>query len=368
MRGHLRTVLLVACTAALLVLFLRNANLAEVSSQIWSADPWLLLLATGVTLVTYLVRSWRWRTMLRPIGEAPLGMAFRATVIGFAANFLLPARAGEVLRPYLLARRAGLSATSSFATILLERLLDLLTVLLLFGAFVFLFDPGVTAADPGVYRAIQAGGVLAAASALTGLAVFFVLAGHPERLGQLVLKAERVLPSRLAATVAHLARTFAAGLAVMRQPRHLVIALLLSLPLWLSIAAATWTVARAFHITMPFTGSFLLIALLTVGVAVPTPGAVGGFHYAFRLGATTFFGATSEQAVGAAIILHAVTFVPVTLLGVVFMFQEGLSLSSMKRMAREGESSDNVVARGSGAEVPRGPAGVAPARPGGPPA
>jgi glycosyltransferase 2 family protein len=356
MRGHLRTFLLIACTAALLVLFLRNANLAEVSSQIRSADPWLLLLGAAVTALTYLVRSIRWRAMLRPIGEAPLSMAFRATVVGFAANFLLPARAGEVLRPYLLARRAGLSVTSTFATILLERLLDLLTVLLLFGAFVFLFDPGMTHADPAMYWTIQAGGLLAAVTAIVGLVVFFLLAGHPERIGHLVLNVERVLPARVAAVVANLARTFASGLAVMRQPRPLVVSLLLSLPLWLSIAAGTWLVAQAFHITMPFTGSFLLIALLTVGVAVPTPGAVGGFHYAFRIGATAFYGATNEQAVGAAIILHAITFVPVTLLGGVFMLQEGLSFSGIKKMAREGKSSDNVVARATPAGAGPGPA------------
>ena len=92
-------------------------------------------------------------------------------------------------------------------------------------------------------------------------------------------------------------------------------ALLWSFPLWLSIACGIWVVAVAFHIEMPFTGSFLLMALLVVGVAVPTPGAIGGFHEAFRIGATAFFGAPNDRAVGAAIVLHAISFVPVTLLG-----------------------------------------------------
>ena len=74
----------------------------------------------------------------------------------------------------------------------------------------------------------------------------------------------------------------------------------LSLPLWLSIALGIWLVTRAFHIEMPFTGSFLIVALLVVGVAVPTPGAVGGFHYFYRLGATAFFAASNDRAVGAA--------------------------------------------------------------------
>ena len=75
------------------------------------------------------------------------------------------------------------------------------------------------------------------------------------------------------------------------------------------------------------------MALLVVGVAVPTPGAVGGFHEFYQIGATSFFGAPNDRAVGAAIVLHAISFVPVTVLGIVFMAQEGLSLGRMRGLA-----------------------------------
>ena len=88
-----------------------------------------------------------------------------------------------MLRPYLLARREGLPPTAAFATIILERLLDLVTVLLLFGVFVVLVDPASLSGDPAMYGRVKAGGLLAAAASMAGLAVFFVLAGHPERLG-----------------------------------------------------------------------------------------------------------------------------------------------------------------------------------------
>ena len=125
-------------------------------------------------------------------------MAFETTVIGFAASFLLPARAGEVLRPYLLAKREGLPPTACFATIILERLLDLVTVLLLFGVFVVLVDPASLSGDPALYARVKAGGLLAAAASVAGLVVFFFLAGHPERLGVWALRVERVLPEKLA--------------------------------------------------------------------------------------------------------------------------------------------------------------------------
>ena len=103
--------------------------------------------------------------------------------------------------------------------------------------------------------------------------------------------------------------------------------------LWIVICAETWVVARAFHIEMPFVGSWLMLALLVVGVSVPTPGGVGGFHEAFRLGATSFFAADNDAAVGAAILLHATSFVPVTILGLWYAAREGLDLKGLKQMA-----------------------------------
>jgi len=89
--------------------------------------------------------------------------------------------------------------------------------------------------------------------------------------------------------LAGIAETFARGLAIVRRPSRLLIALLLSFPLWLMICLGTWAMTRAFGLAIPFAGSFLLVAILVLGVAVPTPGAVGGFHEAFRVGATVFF-------------------------------------------------------------------------------
>lgn len=354
MRGHLRTALLLLATFGLLALFLRNASLADVTREIRGADLLLLLAGTFFTVVTYLVRAWRWQVLLAPIGRTHFSTAFRTTIIGFAANFLLPARVGEFLRPYLLARREHLDPTSAFATIVLERLVDLLTVLLFFGVFVVFFDDSLRSTEGATYQAVKTGGLSAAAAAILGAALFFVLAGHPERLARVVDRLVRVLPARVGGFITHLARTFATGLAVMRQPVHLVRALALSLPLWLSIATGIWLVTRAFHITMPFPGSFLLVALLTVGVAVPTPGSVGGFHYAYRVGATVFYGATNEQAVGAALVLHAISFIPVALLGVLFMVQDGLQLSGLKRLADEKDELEaQLDGTGPGGPVPR---------------
>ena len=126
----------------------------------------------------------------------------------------------------------------------------------------------------------------------------------------------------------------------MRQPGRMLISLVLSVPLWLAIAAGIWLTSQAFHITFPFQASFLVITFLAVGVAVPTPGAVGGFHLAYQSAAAVFFGAPADRAVGAAIVLHAISFVPVTLLGIYFMAREGLTLAGARRMAEERSKRD----------------------------
>ena len=340
MRSLIRSILIAVCTLGLLALFLRQVDLREVVREIGRAEPLALVGALVATALNYFVRAIRWQVMLRPVGHARFGTAFRTTIIGFAANSLLPGRVGEVLRPLLLARREGLRATSAFATIILERLLDLITVLALFGALVFMSESSFLARDPALYASVKYGGGVAAALSAAALIFVFLMAGHPERLGRLVRESERWLPARLAHALAHALETFASGLAVVRRPGPLVASLALSLPLWLSIASGIWLVSLAFHISVPFTGTFLLIALLTVGVAVPTPGAVGAFHYAYKLGATVFFGADPERAVGAAIVLHAISFVPVALVGLAFMVQDGIDLTRVRSMGRNGEPAE----------------------------
>jgi uncharacterized protein (TIRG00374 family) len=333
LQSALRTILVTALAAGLLAVFLRNADLGRVWTEMTSARPELLVLALVMTVLMYLVRAERWQYLLEPIGHTRYAVAFRTTVIGFAASFVLPARAGEFLRPYLLARRERLPVTAAFATVIVERMLDLVCVLVLLSIFLMFLEGGEAAASPWLYRAVWLGGGAVAPVGFAILSAMFMMAGHPERLHALVLRAERVLPERMARAVAGLARTFAEGLAVVRRPSRLVWAMAWSMVLWLAIATQVWVLVRAFDIDMPFGGSFLLTAMLVVGVAVPTPGGVGGTHEALRLGVTSFYAADNNAAVGAAIVQHAVNFVPILLLGLWFIAQDGLSLSGLRAEA-----------------------------------
>ena len=331
MRNVIRTVVVIALAIGLLAVFLRNADLSQVWASVTKARTDFLLLSLALTCGTFVVRAERWQYLLGPLGKTRFSTVFRATVIGFAASAVLPARAGEVIRPYLLARREGLSATAAFATIIVERILDLVAVLLLMAVFLIWFDPGIEARDSKAFEAVRFGGLMMAPVAVGMLAVMFFMAGHPERLHAWVLKAEAILPARIAAMIARFAQTFAEGFAVVRSPGRLAAAIAWSMVLWVAIASGIWAVSIAFGIAMPFTGAWLMLGPLVVGVAVPTPGGVGGFHEAYRFGATAFFGADNNTAVGAAIVLHAISVGPVTIAGLLFIVQDGLKLGGMAR-------------------------------------
>jgi uncharacterized protein (TIRG00374 family) len=343
MRSHIRTIIVLALAAGLVALFLRNVDLWRVVADIMRARPEWLALSLATMFVNLAIRALRWQYLLEPLGHTTFALAFRATAVGFAANSVLPARAGEVIRPYFLARLSRqdnskrMTATGAFATIILERLLDIVTVLVLLASYVFVFGRDLGLANPVMFTAVKWAGGTAAAGSLVALVVLFVLAGDPERLGRLMTRLEEVVPSALAGLIGRIAEKFARGLGAIRRPGRLLVALLWSFPLWLCIAVGIWSIAMAFQFAVPFTGSFLLIAFLVIGVAVPTPGAIGGFHEAFRIGATMLYGAPDAAAVGAAIVLHAFSIGPSLLLGLFFAAQEGLNLGGVRRLANEAE-------------------------------
>jgi uncharacterized protein (TIRG00374 family) len=335
MRSHLRTILVLALAVGLVALFLSNVDLRGVLREIMQAQPGWLALSLATMFVNLFIRAWRWQYLLEPLGQTRFMNVFRATAVGFAASSILPRAAGEVIRPYFLARHERLSATGAFATIVIERLLDMLTVLVLLASYVFVFGRDLDAQNPVAFAAVKWAGGTAAVAAVASFTILFFLAKDPARLGQTLNRVGRVLLGRIA-------EKFATGLAAIRRPGRLLVALFWSFPLWLTIVLGIWTACVAFRLAIPFTGTFLMTALLVIGVAVPTPGAVGGFHEMFRFGATMFFGASNTAAVGAAIVLHVISIGPSLLLGLFFAAQEGLNLAGMRQLANEAEPGRSV--------------------------
>ncbi len=323
------TVVIAALTLALVAWFLRGINFRSLGQALANAHFGLIGAAVLVTLQTYTFRAWRWQALLAPIGGASFRNSFRITVIGFTASNLLPGRLGEVLRPYLMSKAEPVRAAAALATVLIERLLDLATVMLLFGVFLM-----TSAVDVG--PDVKWAGLAASVVAVVALSGLVFGAGRPDTLRRIADALAARLPARLADVARRFAHMLVDGLAVMRQPRQLVVAVFMSLCLWLSIAAGIWLSSRALDLTMPFPATFLIMMYLVVGVSVPVPAGVGSFHFMYQLAVTTVLGAGREQAAAGAIVLHAVSFVPISLLGLAFMAQDGWTLARLRGVEPDG--------------------------------
>ncbi len=320
----------------LLGFFLKDADFSAIAASFAGADGWIIGLAVSVTLLGYLVRAYRWRYLLVPVGPARLKVCFETTVIGFMVNFLVPpGRLGELVRPYLLARREGLSASSTFATVFLERVLDLITVIFLVGGWLLLGPAPKGAGSQEAVYALKVGGLTASVAAGLGLAAMFAFARNVRDGGSFLTRLEpiiRKLPHKVAEPGFRFIKSFGEGLGVLVDRRNLMRSGILSLALWLNISLAFWLGTRAFHVEIPYGGVFLVIGFLTVGVAVPTPGAVGGYHLMCALALTLLYGVNENTAKAIALASHAIAFIPVSLLGLVYFVREGMSLSEVRRM------------------------------------
>jgi uncharacterized protein (TIRG00374 family) len=335
------TLFVAALTATLLWLFMRGIDVKKTWLAIEQARPMWLAAAVSVTLLTFLLRAQRWLALLAPLGQARFRTAFRTTVIGFTATYLLPLRPGEVLRAYLLARQEGFNAPATFATVVVERALDLTVILVLFAVSVPFVAPDMTR-DPALEAQLRAACVGAGVLAAVGLASLFYFAGHPDRLGRLAAWGVRFLPARAREATLQLTRVFSEGLVILRRPTQLGSAIFWTVMLWLSITLGIWLTSQAFDLTCSFGDTFLVTAFVSVGVSLPTPGGLGGFQLFYSLAMTRFFGASPDAAAAASIVLHAVSFVPVTLGGLAYMWQDGLTLTGLKRMRSTAEAAEGV--------------------------
>lgn len=319
----------------LLWLFFRGSNLDEIRDSLLRASPRLIFWSLVATMGTYLLRAVRWQVLLSPLGSPRLSNCFSTTVIGFMVNFLVPLRVGEVVRPYLLARREGFSASGAFATIVLERVFDLATVVFLIGFWLVVAPDRSRSAE--LVAALEVAGLTGLALAVVLLSAMFLFARYPDRSMELVRRLFGFLPRGLAVRALGFFETFRAGLGVLVKWSSFVKATSLSLVLWLNVCFSFWLIALAFDIHPRFGDTFLVIGFLTVGVSVPTPGAIGGYHYMCALALTTLFGTEASLAKAVALAAHAISFLPVTLLGILLFAKAGLSFRQVQNITASRE-------------------------------
>jgi uncharacterized protein (TIRG00374 family) len=331
--------------ALLLFLFLRTMDFAAVAEKIRSAHKGWLVFATLCGLVgTPLFRSWRWGFLLRRAGRPSAWALNSATSIGFAASTLLPARAGEIVRPVALAKTAGLPVAPCLASIALERLIDLVTIVFLFVVYALAWAPAMTGEAASRFLLLRSSAVAVGAGTLAGLAFLAFLAAKPERTDRFVKPFLRPLPVRIGARIEAILLSFLDGLGSLGTARDAAVVAASSLFLWLLICAQIHATLRAFDLVFPFPVAFFVVTWAVLGLFIPTPGGVGGYHTAVAYSLTGFYGVSKNTAGAFALVSHALSFVPITLLGLVFLLAGGLSLKSLREEGRREEEAETRAA------------------------
>jgi uncharacterized protein (TIRG00374 family) len=336
----------------LLAFFFRSVRWGDLARAFRDAHLVYLLPLLLCTFLAYVIRSWRWGFLLAPLARIPLARLLAVTLMGFASAFVIP-RAGEVLRPYLVARSHQLRTSAAFASIILERLVDLATVLALFALYLFVLPaPSSQVGAGATLDMLKGAGAVAAATTLAVGIGLWLFHAHADRFFVFLERWLAHMPRRLAEAVSHILRSFRDGLAVLEAPgAHLLAVVAQSLLLWLAIALGFYFNNLAFGIHLPYHSTFLLIAFLTVGVAIPTPGMVGGFHAFYLLALTQVYGVDPGTAAAAGLSAHAVSNIPVVLLGFPLLGREGLTLGRVAAMADSGAPQTSEEQEAPGAQA-----------------
>jgi uncharacterized protein (TIRG00374 family) len=317
------------------LLFIRGMDIKQIWGAAKEANYLFVLLAVAINTFAFLVRAERWEYLLEPIKKIKLPSLFSAVCIGFMGNSLLPARAGEFIRAYMMGKREGISKSSALATIVIERLMDGLTILFMLIIVLFFFR--FPKDRHGSYITLSfLKWIVTLTSFFYGIviALLISLSWKPEKVWHLLKGIlHRFLNHGLVTKTEKLYNSFILGLEALKKGRHMLSIIIYSIILWIITAFAIYILFLAFSIKLTFFNAVFLLVVVAVGVMLPSsPGYVGTFHLASSE-ALILLGIGVNYAKTFAIVHHAVSIVPVTLLGLFYLYRENMSFREIQTSA-----------------------------------
>ena len=323
----------------LLLFFFRNSDPSRIWAHLRGTNlGWFALGLLSNTCALF-CRVERWRTVLSHETKPPFYDTFFATTLGFMSSALLPVRAGEVIRPALLSRRTNFRFSTALGTVVIEKLLDLMAIMSLFAIFVF--TSGQHFADNPRYAArfavIRGIGIVAAMAVTFILGFLFAVYFFHMPMRNIHSAIARILPSRVRPSWMRVFDSFVKSLALVRTRAKGIKIVLLTAAVWFFLCSQFVLVARAVHHPLPFTASFFVTGMTILGLMVPTPGGIGGFHKACQIALTGFYGFDVDSSIALAVIFHIVGTAPVVLIGTFLAMKEGLGISQLTRIGEKTE-------------------------------
>ena len=291
-------------------------------SSLWNVQPIWLTASIVATLLTYVARAFRWQVLLNPVKSIRMGQLISTNVLGFSAIYLI-GRAGELVRPLWLTRRERIPLTASVATILVERVLDTLMLIALFGWALFLVK--LPSAAVQTITLMKNGAWLLVAGSIGGMIFLFFFRSNVERI-------TRYVPI---ARLARLLRSFAEGLSFLDRGRSFGLAIAHSFLVWIVIVLQFWFMLLGTNFHFSISAATLVMVGAAIGSIVQVPGIGGGFQAGYAFCMTTFFIVPAEQAIATSLVAWVSCYVPTVLAGGLYMVSHGLSLRDLRTVPVE---------------------------------
>ncbi|SNB45846.1 lysylphosphatidylglycerol synthase transmembrane domain-containing protein [Geobacter sp. DSM 9736] len=319
-----------------LFMLFRKIDTTKLLEAFREIDYLFLWPAVLLTFVSYFFRAVRWHFLLLPIKRIGIGSLTSATIIGYMANNLLPARLGEFVRAYALANREKLETSSVFATLVLDRLFDGFTVLIILLAtfFSLKLPPGMEKVEHGM----EMGGYATVGFYLMVILFLLLLKRQTARTLHYVGFLLKPFPAKVSEKIIPVLGSFIAGIRLSSKPADLAPLVLTSLLVW---ATAIWPIdliLQAFGVHLPIIASMFIMVFLVFAVMVPaSPGFIGTYHFAC-VTALTAFNITSEKALSIAFVIHGLSFFPVIIAGFYCLWRGNVSLRAISESATQEQS------------------------------
>jgi uncharacterized protein (TIRG00374 family) len=322
MKTKLNLLLGLAVGALFIWLALRGTDLEGVKASFKAANYLYLVPVVVLSIIVQVVRSYRWGVILEPLEKIDQRILFSITSVGFMAISLLPVRMGEFVRPYLISRKSTVRLGSSLATIVVERIFDLLTLMIL-----LLFVLVMVELPEWVFK--TACSILLIIIPFLFLLIFLAVKREISAKGfdRIVGK----LPHTLASRLIKLFHSFLDGLQILPDWKKTVYLSFLSLSIWCLIAVITYILFSSFSSMseLPIAAAYAVLIITALGVALPTaPGFIGNYHFSCVVG-LTLFGIPKTDALTFAIVLHFIQLSVVIVPGLVCLPFIKVPLSSL---------------------------------------
>ncbi len=334
MKKYVQLLIGIAVSAFFIYLALPGLHLPTVLEALRTAEYWWLIPGITVYIIGLWFRTWRWQITLNPLKHVALVTLFPMVCIGYFGNNVLPFRAGEFLRSYILKRKEGVDISSSLATVIVERVVDGLVMIM----FVFLALP--VAPLPPAYRNAVIGMTV---SFLAATAVFIFMASRPHLVEQFyMIVSKALLPERIRPRIDGFYLKFMLGLRALASPSDVIMIFFISILIWLTETVKYWFVMHAFDFSVSFIVLMLMNGLVNLATTLPAaPGYIGTFDTP-GIATLSSFGVDPSVAAGYTFTLHAALWIPVTLLGAYYFWREHLRLSDVEVARRQAEQAADV--------------------------